>query len=288
LVLDADIDQFSKLTKSPGALPLMNDPMHKSITHSLKNRVPSLLSLSSAPPKAIVLLTAHWSTATPTISSAEKHSLVFDYSNFPPEAYQYKYPASGAPEIATQIHKTMTDLGLEPKLDPERGWDHGVFVPLLLIAPDASIPIIQLSVLSSEDPTKHFLLGQALLQLREQNIAVIGSGFASLHNLGMMMELMSSPPTPGSPFRTRSDEWNNALKEAVTTKDRNERLEKLKKWREFPHSFEMHPRGGGEHFMPLLACAGAAGDEEGKWFVDPFCGVDIYTYYWGAELKEGK
>ena len=265
----------------------MDDPTHKSIIHSLKTRIPSLLSLSSSPPKAILLLTAHWSTPTPTISSASHHDLLFDYYNFPSSAYQYRYPAPGSPEIATQIHRTMTDLGLDPQLDPDRGWDHGVFVPLLLAAPDATIPVVQLSVLSSEDPAAHFRLGAALRALREQNVAVVGSGFASFHNLRSMFAMMANPPAPGSPFRIRSDAWNEALRDAVTVKDRAERLERLAGWREFPNAFEMHPRGGGEHFMPLLACAGAAGDEEAGYYVDELAGVDIYTYYWGAtELKE--
>lgn len=265
-------------------MPILGDPSQKEITYSLKNRVPKLLGLGTpSQPRAIVLITAHWSTFTPTISSANSHSLLYDYYNFPPEAYKLKYPASGEPAVAKEIKAAFEAAGLKPEEDAERGWDHGVFVPMLLVNPKADIPIVQISVLQSEDPEKHLRMGAALAHLRESNIAIVGSGFASFHNLRTMMPMLRGGGAAQSAFKAKSDQWNNALTAAVVSKDSKTRWDGLKGWRALPHADEMHPPAGGEHFMPLIVCAGAASEgEEAKTYKDKFVGVDIFTYYWGA------
>ncbi|KAI9148051.1 4,5-DOPA dioxygenase extradiol [Paramyrothecium foliicola] len=273
------------LSHGGGPMPILGDPGHASITNSLKTRVPKLLGLGTpSQPRAIVLVTAHWQTDQPTISSNKSHSLLYDYYNFPPEAYQIKYPAPGDPDVAREVKAALEAEGLEPELDGQRGWDHGVFIPMLLVAPEAKVPIVQVSVLESEDAETHLRMGAALAKLRESNIAIVGSGFASLHNLRTMFQLMASEQAQ-SAFRPKSDAWNKELTGAVGLPTRAERTEKLKGWRQFPHANDMHPRDGGEHFMPLLVCAGAAKDGEamGK-YIDGFVGLDIFTYYWGAEL----
>lgn len=263
-------------------MPLLDDPMHKDIIASLRDRVPRLLGLNTpTPPKAIVLVTAHWSTRVPTITSATNPSLLYDYYGFPPETYSLKYPAPGSPSVADEVRKAMEAEGLKPALDPKRPWDHGVFVPLLLVNPKADVPVVQVSVLESENATEHFAMGRALASLRDQNIAVIGSGFASFHNLRKMGELMRGGAI--SSFKGRSDKWNEALGEVVRREGEEERLKGLEGWRGLPNADEMHPRGGGEHFMPLIVCAGAAGGEKAKGYKDKFLGVDVWTYYWGAD-----
>lgn len=265
-------------------MPILGDPGHKDIIYSLKNRVPRLLGLGTPQaPRAIVLVTAHWSTRTPTITSGTSPDLIYDYYGFPPESYSLKYPAPGSPSVAEEVKKAMEAQGLKPALDASRGWDHGVFVPLLLVNPKADIPVVQLSVLSSEDPAEHFAMGRALASLRDQNVAIVGSGFASFHNLRKMGELMRGGPT-FSPFKKRSDEWNEALGDVVRRGNETERLEGLKGWRGLPYADEMHPRGGGEHFMPLIVCAGAAGEEQeaAGSYADKFLGIDVWTYYWGG------
>ena len=157
-----------------------------------------------------------------------------------------------------------------------QGWDHGVFVPLLIINPSANIPIIQLSVLSSENPAAHYAMGRALSTLRDSNIAIIGSGFASFHNLRLMFSGITHDPS----FRSRNKQWNDAVTEAVSETDNDERIQKLEKWREFPAAYEMHPRGGAEHFLPLLVCAGAGGEGKAERYTDEFMGLDMYSYYW--------
>ncbi|KFG82793.1 hypothetical protein MANI_110786, partial [Metarhizium anisopliae] len=178
------------LSHGGGPLPILGDKNHESIVYSLKNRVPKILGLGTpSAPRAIVLVTAHWSTAVPTVSSAARHDLYYDYSGFPSESYALKYPAPGDPPIAREIKSLLDAHGLRARLDPSRGWDHGVFIPMLLVNPAADVPIVQVSVLESEDPEHHLRIGAALARLRARNIAIIGSGFASLHNFAAMRGL---------------------------------------------------------------------------------------------------
>jgi len=258
-------------------MPVLGDPGHKQIVYSLKNRVPEILKLNTEEkPRAIVIVTAHWSERNPTISNGSKHKLYYDYGGFPAESYKLKYDAPGSPEVAEEVGEAMTKAGLKPEYDGERGWDHGVFIPMLLIHPAADIPIVQVSVLSSEDPVDHYRMGQALASLREKNIAIIGSGFASFHNLRLMFSGVSSDPA----FQKRNAAWNKAIKEAVSEKDAAKRGERLTKWREFPGAFEMHPRYGAEHFLPLIVCAGAGGEGKPSKYTDDFMNLDMYSYYW--------
>ncbi|KAL6399091.1 hypothetical protein AUP68_17633 [Ilyonectria robusta] len=273
------------LSHGGGPMPVLGDPGHKSIISSLKNRVPKLLKLGTPEqPRAIVVVTAHWSTDKPTISSGASHKLYYDYYGFPRESYALKYPAPGHPELARELRDALAGEGVASVLDDERGWDHGVFVPLLLIHPKADIPVVQISVLQSEDPEAHLRMGKALAKLRASNVAIIGSGFASFHNLGIMRQLTMAGPKQQAEFRTASDTWNTTLSDAVGKNDVAERWEALKGWRKFPFADIMHPPHGGEHFMPLLVCAGAAAETEPtRKYADEFLGLDINTFYWSAE-----
>jgi len=258
-------------------MPLIGDPMHKDIVRSLKDRVPKILRLGSADaPRAIVVVTAHWSERHPTISNSRKHDLYYDYYGFPPETYNIKYNAEGSPDVAKEVFDALKSEGFAPEMDEQRGWDHGVFVPLLLINPAADVPIVQLSVLASENPASHFKMGRALAKLRDSNVAIVGSGFASFHNLRLMFGGVAKEKA----FQERNAAWNKAITDAVTDPDEDSRLTKLEKWREFPSAYEMHPRGGAEHFLPLIVCAGAGGNQEAFKYTDEFMGLDMYSYYW--------
>lgn len=278
------------LSHGGGPMPLLNDPGHKSIIYSLRNRIPEILRLASPThrPSAIILVTAHWTTPSPVISSGPSPALLYDYYGFPPETYSLKYPAPGAPALAARVAAAMAAEGLHPTLDAARGWDHGVFVPLTLAVPAADIPVVQVSVLASEDPAQHLRMGRALAALREDNVAIVGSGFASFHNLGIMRSLRgfagNSLDKNWLAFKAKTDEWNAALTEAVAPANATERADRVARWRELPHADMMHPPRGGEHFMPLIVCAGAAREEDGaaKTYKDEYMGVDIFTYYWGA------
>ncbi|KAH8716377.1 Extradiol ring-cleavage dioxygenase [Beauveria bassiana] len=278
------------LSHGGGPMPLLNDPGHKTIIASLRNRVPEILRLSSPDhrPSAIILVTAHWTTRHPSISSGPSPPLLYDYYGFPPETYDLSYPAPGSPALAARVFEAMAAEGLSPTLDATRGWDHGVFVPLKLAVPDADIPIVQVSVLQSEDPEQHLRMGRALAALRDDNVAIVGSGFASFHNIPIMQSLRGFGSMSADPkwlaFKERTDEWNAAVTDAVTAANETERADKVARWRELPFADVMHPPRGGEHFMPLIVCAGAARKEDGpgKTYKDEYMGVDIFTYYWGA------
>lgn len=271
------------LAHGGGPLPLLGDPGSAAITKSLRTRVPQLLRLNhpdpALRPRAIVVVTAHWVTSKPSISSGASHSLLYDYYGFPPETYEYKYPAPGAPELAKRLAGLIKEEGLgEAVLDAKRGWDHGVFVPLLLARPEADLPVLQVSVLEDESPEKHFALGRALRRLREEeNVAVMGSGFASFHNLRLMRSWERDLPN----LKVGNKEWSKAVTAAAEERDEKKREGMFKGWRNWPDAYVSHPKGGAEHFMPLVVSAGAVVDgEEPKHYIDETFGLDIYSYYW--------
>ncbi|KAF7554883.1 hypothetical protein G7Z17_g2605 [Cylindrodendrum hubeiense] len=264
-----------------GPLPVIGGPGHKDIVYSLKNRVPKILKLGTPEaPRAIVCVTAHWSETQPTVSSADHHDLYFDYGGLPREAYRLKYDAPGSSIIAEDVRKVLAEEGLAPVLNTRRGWDHGVFIPFMLINPAADIPIIQLSILLSEDAAEHLRMGRALSKLRDSNIAILGSGFASIHNNRVVVPMMLSDQRAPTKMAKIVSEWNVALTAMVTKEKRQDRVAVLEGWRNLIHSYDMHPRGAADHFMPLLVCAGAANDEVAGMYKDDFLGLDIWTYYW--------
>ncbi|OAA65320.1 extradiol ring-cleavage class 3 subunit b [Niveomyces insectorum RCEF 264] len=266
------------LSHGGGPMPVLGDPDSVELANSMRTRVPAILGLNDAArrPKAIVIVTAHWSTDRPTVSSGARHKLLYDYGGFPPAAYRLKYDAPGSPEVAHRVAEVLRTAGFDPALDAERGWDHGVFVPMLLVHPAADIPIVQMSVLDSEDPAAHFAMGRALAPLRDENIAVIGSGFASFHNMRLMFAGITREPT----MRDKLKEWNAAVTAAAAVADNRERGEQFQTWRSWPAAYVTHPRGGAEHFLPLIVCAGAADSTAGQSYVDKFMGLDIVSYYW--------
>ncbi|KAF1996340.1 Extradiol aromatic ring-opening dioxygenase [Amniculicola lignicola CBS 123094] len=260
-----------------GPMPLLGDPSQAEITHSLKTKVPEILKIGTPEqPKAIVLVTAHWSTDKVAISSAEKHKLYYDYSGFPPETYTLKYDAPGSAEVAGLVEGVLKDAGIESKKDDKRGWDHGVFVPMMLIHPAATIPIVQLSVLRSESPATHYKIGEALASLRSQNIAIVGSGFASLHNIRLIFSGMTTNPD----FVKLNEEWSGLVTDAAQTEGVEERGRKFEGWRKWKGAWDMHPRGGAEHFLPLIVCAGAGGEGKAKAWKDDVWNLPMWSYYW--------
>lgn len=274
-------------------MPLLGDPFHKDIVHSLTNRVPKILHLDDPArrPRAIVVVTAHWQTAVPSVTTGASPGLYYDYGGFPPEAYTLTYPARGDPGVAAEVADALRAEGLEADAR-ERDWDHGVFVPMKLIRPEADVPVVQVSVLASEDPAEHLAVGRALGRLRRGNVAIVGSGFASFHNLRHMMPMMrGGSGADAEGVRRKAEGFSMAVDEALRKGG-----EGLKGWRGFPGADDMHPPRGGDHFMPLIVCAGAAaaavggkGGEEVRSYRDDFLGVDVWTWYWGAseDVDEG-
>ena len=149
-------------------------------------------------------------------------------------------------------------------------------MPMLLINPKADIPIVQLSVMSSDSPAQHYAMGRALAPLRDSGIAILGSGMPTFHNL----RLMFSGATSDGGVQRRNKEWSERLTATVTKEDGEERGKLLEGWRGWVGAKEAHPQGGVEHFLPLVVCAGAAGDGKGEGYGDALMGSKHYTYYW--------
>ncbi|KAH6711386.1 Extradiol ring-cleavage dioxygenase, class III enzyme, subunit B [Leptodontidium sp. MPI-SDFR-AT-0119] len=260
-----------------GPLPALGDPSQAELIKSISERVPKILGLGTPKaPRAIILVTAHWSERVPTISNSETHSLYYDYIGMPEEAYRLKYGAPGSPQVAVEVYDVLAKAGFTPRADAKRGWDHGVFVPMMLINPKADVPIVQLSILASASPSQHFAMGRALSSLRDSGIAIIGSGMPSFHNL----RILFSSAINDDGVKARNKEWSNRLLRTVQTWDSEERGKKFDSWRDWIGSKEAHPVGGVEHFLPLVVCAGAGGDGKAEFFVDNIMSTKQYSYYW--------
>ena len=201
-------------------------------------------------PKAFVVVTAHWEEEKPTVSTATAPGMLFDYFGFPAHTYQLSYPAPGAPAIAAEVKRLIAGAGLPVGENAERGFDHGVFVPFLIVDPEAAIPVVMLSLQRDLDPALHIAVGKALAPLREQGIAIVGSGM-SFHDL---RHFRDGDGRASAIF----DAW---LDETLTKSAPAERETRLTHWSEAPSARACHPRE--EHLLPLMVVVGAAGGEAG-------------------------
>lgn len=230
-----------------GPWPVMGDLRHTNLIEFFK-KLPSTLIT----PAAILLISAHWEEPVPTLQSGAQPELYYDYNGFPEETYQYKYPAPGAPRLAEEIAGLLQSNGLIPEMDAGRGYDHGLFVPLMLMYPEASIPCLQLSLYSSLDPQQHINLGKSICTLRKKNILIIGSG-SSFHNLPAFRE------QPNEQTKKLNDDFELWLKNTLTSNNLSERQreQRLVEWEAAPGARYCHPRE--EHLLPIHVCYGIAG-----------------------------
>jgi aromatic ring-opening dioxygenase catalytic subunit (LigB family) len=207
------------------------------------------------PPQAMVVISAHWEEAAFTASSAAAPHLIYDYSGFPEHTYQLTWPAPGEPRLAARVAALLGQAGLPTAIDARRGFDHGVFVPLKLIFPEARIPVVSLSLAISPggyfDPALHLAAGRALALLRDEGVLLIGSGM-SFHNLRRYLQ----PETVAS--ARAFDSWLTRAVESPST----ERDALLTGWSTAPFARFSHPRE--EHLLPLMVMAGAGGEAPGK------------------------
>ncbi len=228
-----------------GPLPLLNDPSHSELTDFL-----SSVSLELPHPKAILVVTAHWEEAQVNVSSAAAPAMLFDYYGFPPESYEFRYGAPGSPELAQRIKSLLDEEGIETQLNPRRDFDHGTFVPLMLMYPEAKIPVVQLSLLKSLEAEAHLALGEALAPLRKQGVLILGSGM-SFHN---MQAFFSENPA----VKGKSELFDTWVTQLLTSSSVDYAAQRngLLGWKEAPEALFCHPRE--EHLLPLLVCLGAA------------------------------
>lgn len=203
-------------------------------------------------PEAILVLSAHWEERPLTIGATRTVPLVYDFYGFPRHHYEQTYAAPGAPALAERIRGILK--GSQPVAEePERGLDHGAYVPLVAMYPEAQIPVLQIS-LPSEDPQELFALGRALRPLREEGVLIAGSGFIT-HNLRAIDWSGTAPPPS---WATEFDAWTG---QALACKDIDALLDYQRKG---PGSHIALPTR--EHFVPLLVALGAAAEDEAVQF----------------------
>jgi len=201
-------------------------------------------------PRAILMVSAHWETDLPMLTGNPKPETVHDFSGFPAELYRLRYPAPGAPELAQRVQSLLKDAGFAAGIDGSRGLDHGAWSPLLHMYPKANIPVVQLSVQPGLGTRHHFALGGALVQLHTEDVLVIGSGHMT-HNLRDWAAQRAQHDAPHAPYVDEFRNW-------VAARLEEGHAEALTEYRErAPYAARAHPSE--EHFLPLLAAAGAAG-----------------------------
>jgi 4,5-DOPA dioxygenase extradiol len=202
-----------------------------------------------APPRAILMLSAHWGTAQPVASVARLPETIHDFHGFPRELYEIRYSAPGAPEVGKQAAGLLSEAGIASSV-AQHGLDHGAWVPMLLMFPHADIPVAQLSIQPRLDPAHHYRVGRALRALREDGVMVAGSGQIT-HNLRTAD--FSARPEDGDPRVTEFTDW---FEEKLRLRD----IEALLDYRrQAPHAVLMHPTD--EHLLPVFSALGAAGDD---------------------------
>jgi aromatic ring-opening dioxygenase catalytic subunit (LigB family) len=205
-------------------------------------------------PKAVLVISGHWEEERPTVNVSPNPPLLFDYYGFPDHTYRLAYPAPGSPELARRVEALLQGAGIATGEDDERGFDHGVFIPFMLMYPNADVPMVQLSLQEGLDPAAHLAVGRALAPLRDEGVLIIGSGM-SYHNL---REFLSGSPRGNA----ASDAFDLWLAHAVEAPDPKVRDQELTHWSAAPGALSCHPRS--EHLLPLMVAAGAAGQDRGR------------------------
>lgn len=250
-----------------GPLPILGDPGHQAMVAFMTR-----LSSQMRRPDLILVVSAHWEENVATLMGAQRPPMLYDYYGFPDEAYSITYPAPGSPESAERIAALLARRQIPARIDPQRGFDHGLFIPLKLMYPQADIPSLQLSLLRNLNPGAHIALGKALRELKTENILVIGSGF-SFHNLRAFSWSATAAPDPAN------DAFQDWLVEACTAPMlESEREQRLVEWQAAPSARYCHPRE--EHLLPLHVCLGLAGSPAQVIFDDRILGKRSVAFRW--------
>ena len=220
------------------------DPMWRPMQAYLAGLIASLPER----PRAILMISGHWEADRVTVHVGDGKPLLFDYYGFPEHTYHLRYDAAGAPDVARRAAALLRGIGQEVAEEAQRGWDHGVFVPMKVMAPDADIPLVQMSLKACLDPAEHIAIGRALAPLRDEGVLIVGSGM-SFHNLRAR----------GPQMTTVANEWDEALTAAVTDADPARRAARVAAWDSLPHARFAHPEA--EHLLPLMVALGAGGGD---------------------------
>ncbi len=221
-------------------------------------------------PKCVLSVSGHWEAAEFTVGTAEHPPMLYDYYGFPEHTYRIKYPAPGSPVVARRVQDVLAAAGIDTHTDAARGFDHGTFVPLSLMYPEANIPVVQLSVKNTLDPHEHLRMGAALQPLRTEGVLIVGSGL-SYHN-------MRGFSGGGTQVSQVFEQW---LTRVVASPDVETRNRELASWEQAPSARSAHPRE--DHLIPLMVAAGAAGGDVGRRdFLDTAMGIAMASYRFGS------
>lgn len=196
-------------------------------------------------PRAILIVSGHWETPGFMLTANPRPPLLFDYYGFPAHTYQLRYDAPGEPQVAQRAAQLLRDAGFSAALDTQRGLDHGVFVPLKVMYPEADIPVVELSLERGLDAEPHLEAGRALAPLRDEGVLLLSAGM-SFHNLRALGDPRASIPSQ------QFDAW---LGKAISLAG-DERNAQLLGWEQAPSARICHPRA--EHLLPLMVAAGAS------------------------------
>jgi 4,5-DOPA dioxygenase extradiol len=198
-------------------------------------------------PRAILAVSAHWDTPGFAVSGAERPRTIHDFGGFAPELYELRYPAPGAPRLADRAAALLAAEGIASDVSPTRGLDHGAWVPLRHMYPDADVPVAQLSVSSGLGPAAHVALGRALAPLRDEGVLVLGSGGA-VHNLGRI-DFRGGQTAP----------WAAAFDAWIAERLIDGNTDELARYRSLaPGATTAHPTE--EHLVPVFVALGAGGE----------------------------
>jgi aromatic ring-opening dioxygenase catalytic subunit (LigB family) len=221
-------------------------------------------------PFALLVISAHWEESVPTVMTAARPAMLYDYHGFPPEAYRITWPAKGDPALAGRVRALLEKAGFQTAADPERGFDHGAFIPLKVAYPEAEVPAVQLSLKRGLDPAEHLAMGRALAPLRDEGVFIIGSGM-TFHNMRGF----------GDPRAFAVSEQFDAWLRETGTLEAAGRDARLVAWAKAPAARQAHPRE--EHLLPLMVVAGAAGADRGTVaYSGRYAGVQVSAYQFGA------
>lgn len=220
-----------------------------------------------ARPKAVLVITGHWEAPQFSVSTAEHPPMDYDYSGFPEHTYRLQYPAPGSPALAQRVRDLLGQAGIASSADPLRGFDHGTFVPLSLMYPQADMPVVLLSLKSDYDAAEHIRVGKAIAPLRDEGVLIVGSGL-TYHNMSGFGRTSSTPV---------AEAFETYLEDAISQEEPAARNQMLESWESAPAARLAHPRE--DHLLPLMVVAGAAGDDRGgRVFVDHVMEVAMASY----------
>ncbi len=225
-----------------------------------------------ATPTVVLVISGHWEEPDFTVMATPQPQMIYDYSGFPEHTYRVEYNAPGSPATASRVRELLEGAGIAVKTDARRGFDHGTYSPLVVIYPQADVPVLQLSLKAGYDPAQHLAVGRALAPLRDAGVLILGSGL-SYHNLRQF--------GPGA--KAASGAFDRWLDQTLVHSSPVERTAQLQAWQTAPAARQAHPRE--DHLLPLMVAVGAAeGDRATRvYHEDDFRGgVAVSSFMFGG------